>query len=105
MQINFWLAVLSIDIRRFTVGIRKKFKQDLKVSLPLRMANRINRKQQPQQSQWIRHRVLQRGSMIFILIWVILIFYKSCLIVDLLHKNGKYRNSLLNNFRSLLFFL
>jgi predicted RND superfamily exporter protein len=24
MQINFWLAVLSIDIRRFTVGIRKK---------------------------------------------------------------------------------
>ncbi len=103
MQINFWLAVLSIDIRRFTVGIRKKFKQDLKVSLPLRMANRINRKQQPQQSQWIRHRILQRGSMIFILIWVILIFYKSCLIVDLLHKNGKYRNNLLNNFRSLLF--
>lgn len=96
MQINFWLAVLSIDIRRFTVGLRKKknrnFEQEkteIKVSLPMRMPHLINKRQQ--QSQWARYRVLQRGSMFLLLVWVILIFYKSCLIVDLLHKNGKVK--------------
>lgn len=95
MQINFWLAVLSIDIRRFTVGVGKKKnrtleqeKKEIKVSLPMRMPYSINRRQQQQQSQWARYRVLQRGSMFLVLVWVILIFYKSCLIVDLLHKNG-----------------
>jgi hypothetical protein len=97
MQINFWLAVLSIDIRRFTVGVGKKKnrnleqeKKEIKVSLPIKMPYLINKRpQQQQQSQWARYRVLQRGSMFLILVWVILIFYKSCLIVDLLHKNGK----------------
>jgi hypothetical protein len=99
MQINFWLAVLSIDIRRFTVGIRKKKhshleqeKTEIKVSLPMRMPHVINKRQQPQ-SQWAKYRVLQRGCMFLLLVWVILIFYKSCLIVDLLHKNGKMINS------------
>ena len=98
MQINFWLAVLSIDIRRFTVGVRKKKhanldqhgKREIRVSLPMRMPQSINKKQQQQQqSQWARYRVLQRGTMFLLLVWVILIFYKSSLIVDLLHKNGK----------------
>jgi hypothetical protein len=96
MQINFWLAVLSIDIRRFTVGVGKKKnrnleqeKKEIKVSLPMRMPYLINKRQQQQQSQWARYRVLQRGSMFLILVWVILIFYKSCLIVDLLQNNGK----------------
>jgi hypothetical protein len=96
MQINFWLAVLSIDIRRFTVGVRKmknrnlqEEKKEIKVSLPIRMPYLTNRRQQ--QSQWARYRVLQRGSMFLVLVWVILIFYKSCLIVDLLHKNGKMK--------------
>lgn len=94
MQINFWLAVLSIDIRRFKVGRRKKLihhleqdKIDLKRSLPMKMPYFINKRQQIQQSQWAKYRVLQRGTMFIFLIWVILIFYKSCLIVDLLHKN------------------
>ncbi|UJR38440.1 hypothetical protein I4U23_031108 [Adineta vaga] len=97
MQINFWLAVLSIDIRRFTVGVRKsknrnleEEKKEIKFSLPMKMPHLNHRRQlqqQQQQSQWARYRVLQRGSMFLVLIWVILIFYKSCLIVDLLHKN------------------
>lgn len=98
MQINFWLAVLSIDIRRFTVGLRKKKhrnyeieQKDLLRSLPMKMPSIVPKRhqQQQQQSQWARYRVLQRGTMFLLLIWVILIFYKSCLIVDLLHKNGK----------------
>jgi predicted RND superfamily exporter protein len=96
MQINFWLAVLSIDIRRFTVGVRQKKnrsldegKKEIKVSLPMRMPHVNNRRQAQQQSQWARYRVLQRGSMLLLLIWVLLIFYKSCLIVDLLRNNGK----------------
>jgi hypothetical protein len=104
MQINFWLAVLSIDIRRFTVGVRKKAnrnfeqeKNEIKVSLPMKMPHLINKRQQ-QQSQWARYRVLQRGSMLLVLVWVILIFYKSCLIVDLLHKNGKNKINVLSNF-------
>ncbi len=103
MQINFWLAVLSIDIRRFTVGVRKtknrnleKEKTEIKVSLPMKMPHLINRRQQ--QSQWARYRVLQRGSMFIVLVWVILIFYKSCLIVDLLHKNGKINYFYFENF-------
>ena len=96
MQINFWLAVLSIDIRRLTFVSRKtknnsleqEKKELLKFSLPMKMSHSINRKQ-PTQSQWARYRILQRGRMFIVLIWVILIFYKSCLIVDLLHKNGK----------------
>ena len=102
MQINFWLAVLSIDIRRFTVGLRKKTKsnssyveehRDLLVSLPVKMPTLLTSKRQGQ-SQWARYRVLQRGSMCLVLLWVILIFYKSCLIVDLLDKNGKRRSLL-----------
>ncbi|CAF2945911.1 unnamed protein product [Rotaria sp. Silwood2] len=103
MQINFWLAVLSIDIRRFTVGVGKKKnrnleqeKQEIKVSLPMRMPYVINRRQQ--QSQWARYRVLQRGSMFIVLIWVILIFYKSCLIVDLLHKNVQINREQIKGF-------
>jgi predicted RND superfamily exporter protein len=95
MQINFWLAVLSIDIRRFTVGVRKTINRsvehdnkDIKTSLPIRMSNPFNKRQQ---SQWAGYRILQRGCMILVLIWFVLIFYKSCLIVDLLHKNGKIR--------------
>ena len=85
MQINFWLAVLSIDIRRFMVGSRKKIEEQgnsdreervLKVPLPTTMPHSINRRQQPQPSQWLRYRVLQRGSMFLVLIWVLLIFYK-----------------------------
>ncbi|CAF1332024.1 unnamed protein product [Adineta ricciae] len=94
MQINFWLAVLSIDIRRFTVGVRKKMnrnleekKEEIKLSLPMKMPHLPHRRQLQQQSQWARYRLLQRGSMFLVLVWVILIFYKSCLIVDLLHKN------------------
>ncbi len=94
MQINFWLAVLSIDIRRFTVGMRKNKKKNLeknkieiKFSLPMRMPQLNNKRQQ---SQWARYRLLQRGTMFLLLVWVILIFYKSCLIMDLLHKNGKF---------------
>ena len=94
MQINFWLAVLSIDIRRFTVGVRKKKHQNLErehkeiqVSLPRRMPQTNSRR--PQRSQWARYRVLQRASMFLFLVWVILIFYKSCLIVDLLQRNGQ----------------
>jgi len=116
MQINFWLAVLSIDIRRFTVGVGKKKnrnlekeKTEIKVSLPMRMPHLINKRyqqqQQQQQSQWARYRVLQRGSMFIVLVWVILVFYKSCLIVDLLHKNGKRNNFYLKNFISFLFFV
>lgn len=94
MQINFWLAVLSIDIRRFTVNVRKKKhhheKRDIRVSLPMRMPQLIPKRQfQQQQSQWARYRVLQRGTMFLLLVWVILIFYKSSLIVDLLQKNGQ----------------
>jgi len=103
MQINFWLAVLSIDIRRFTVRVGTKKtrnleqrKTEIKVSLPMRMPHLINKRQQ--QSQWARYRVLQRGSMFVVLVWVILIFYKSCLIVDLLHKNGKMIKFLFENF-------
>jgi len=98
MQINFWLAVLSIDIRRFTVGLRKKKNpnyeiepKDIRRSLPLKMPSIVPKRHQQQQhlhqSQWARYRVLQRGIMFLLLIWVILIFYKSCLIVDLLHRN------------------
>jgi cell division protein FtsB len=58
----------------------------------MRMPHVINKRQQ-QQSQWAKYRVLQRGCMFLLLVWVILIFYKSCLIVDLLHKNGKMINS------------
>jgi predicted RND superfamily exporter protein len=98
MQINFWLAVLSIDIRRFTVGLRKKqtahFDGEHKerpMSLPMKMPSIVPKRQQQQQqqSQWARYRVLQRASMLLVLIWVVLIFYKSCLIVDLLRKNGE----------------
>ncbi|CAF3748490.1 unnamed protein product [Rotaria sordida] len=107
MQINFWLAVLSIDIRRFTVGVGKKKnrnleqeKKELKVSLPMKMPYLINKRQQQQQqqSQWARYRVLQRGSMFIVLIWVILIFYKSCLIVDLLHKNVQINREQIKDF-------
>ncbi|CAF3469784.1 unnamed protein product [Rotaria sp. Silwood1] len=106
MQINFWLAVLSIDIRRFTVGVGKKKnrnleqeKKEIKVSLPIRMPYLINRRQQQQQqSQWARYRVLQRGSMFIVLIWFILIFYKSCLIVDLLHKNVQINRDQIKDF-------
>ncbi|CAF1403977.1 unnamed protein product [Adineta steineri] len=105
MQINFWLAVLSIDIRRFTVGVRKKKnrnleeeKKEIKVSLPIKMPYLINRRQQQQQSQWARYRVLQRGSMFLVLVWVILIFYKSCLIVDLLHKNVQINREQIKDF-------
>ncbi|CAM4939423.1 unnamed protein product [Rotaria socialis] len=106
MQINFWLAVLSIDIRRFTVGVGKKKnrnleqeKKEIKVSLPMRMPYLTNRRQQQQQqSQWARYRVLQRGSMFLVLVWVILIFYKSCLIVDLLHKNVQINREQIKDF-------
>ena len=44
MQINFWLAVLSIDIRRFTVGLRKNKNRNYEIehkdilrSLPMKM--------------------------------------------------------------------
>jgi hypothetical protein len=68
-------------------------KTEIKVSLPMKMPQLINKRQhQQQQSQWARYRVLQRGSMFLVLVWVILIFYKSCLIVDLLHKNGNKIN-------------
>ncbi|CAF1533001.1 unnamed protein product [Rotaria magnacalcarata] len=106
MQINFWLAVLSIDIRRFTVGVGKKKnrnleqeKKEIKVSLPMRMPYLTSRRQQQQQqSQWARYRVLQRGSMFLVLVWVILIFYKSCLIVDLLHKNVQINREQIKDF-------
>lgn len=119
MQINFWLAVLSIDIRRFTVGSRKKKIQtygkdqiDIPMALPMKMPSTFPRRQQTQQqqhqqSQWARYRLLQRAIMLLILVWVILIFYKSCLIADLLHKNGRlFENStLLNeNYSRSLFF-
>ncbi|CAF1131739.1 unnamed protein product [Adineta steineri] len=92
MQIHFWLAVLSIDIRRFTIGRRRNSKK----SLPIRMTNIIPRKST--QSQWFRYRFLQRGFMIFILIWFILIFYKSSLIVDLLHKNVQINREEIKDF-------
>lgn len=108
MQINFWLAVLSIDIRRFTVGRRKKLshhletdKIDIKRSLPLKMpyvSNKRQQQQQQQQSQWAKSRVLQRGTMFIFLIWVILIFYKSCLIVDFLHKNVQINREQIKDF-------
>jgi predicted RND superfamily exporter protein len=108
MQINFWLAVLSIDIRRFTGRVGKKSnrnfeqqeKKEIKISLPMRMPQIINKRQH--QSQWARYRVLQRGSMFVILVWVILIFYKSCLIVDLLQKNGRTKDFLRK--KNILFF-
>ena len=114
MQINFWLAVLSIDIRRFTFGLRKKkiqtYSQDQKetpMSLPIKMPSIMPRRQQQQQqqSQWARYRVLQRAIMLLILVWGILIFYKSCLIVDLLHKNGEFFIFDFNYFLSFIIFI
>ncbi|CAF4411149.1 unnamed protein product, partial [Adineta steineri] len=60
------------------------------------MTNIIPRKST--QSQWFRYRFLQRGFMIFILIWFILIFYKSSLIVDLLHKNVQINREEIKDF-------
>ncbi|CAF0855498.1 unnamed protein product [Didymodactylos carnosus] len=110
MQMNFFVAVLSIDIRRIpttsATTSSKMIKQSSTIQMPLQQPSSLSStiisstSRKHNQSTWAKYRFIQRTIMFLILIWFLLIFYKSCLIVDLLHKNVKINREEIEGFVS-----